>query len=392
MTRNVLLGIGLVALVAGVATAGMSRVWGTLILSNFFVFAIALCGIVLSGIQDLLGATWGRTIKRIHEGFSSFLPASLAIFAVFQICVLFNLADARDVYSWMNNPDSIAHFHGKNVWLTPKFFALRDLFAIGLLFLLTRWQLGLSTKRDLIFLAGDKEKSKIEANNARNKLRFWIAPILFIYALCFSLLAFDMLMSLSPTWFSTLWGGWLFAVMMQTHMATLLIVMFAMKKTKIGEVIARKQFHDVGKLMFGFTVFFAYLTFAHILTYWYGNMPEETEYFIERLNAPWFWIVVIAPFFSFVIPLYSLIFKAAKWTAKVTIPLASLILTAQWFLYVLIVMPTIDHHWSYAWLDVGGLCFIVGLAMTMFMLFARKNPMLGIGDDLLPQALEEHQS
>ena len=204
-------------------------------------------------------------------------------------------------------------------------------------------------------------------------------------------MGFDFLMSLSPLWFSTLWGGWLFAVMMQTLMASLLITLFMMKKTSIGEYIQRLQFHDTGKLMHGFTIFFAYLTYAHVLTYWYGNVPEETEYFIHRLHGPWLYIVMIAPLFNFVIPLFTLIFKAAKWTPSITIPLSLMILTAQWFVYMLVVMPeTGMKTLGLPWVELGGFALFLGIFLFTFSQFANKTPMLPLADPLLPEAYAEH--
>jgi hypothetical protein len=175
--------------------------------------------------------------------------------------------------------------------------------------------------------------------------------------------------------------------MMQTLCATLLITMFALKGTPIGQLIGRQQFHDVGKLMHGFTIFFAYLTYAHVLTHWYGNMPEETEYYLHRLHGPWFWIIVIAPIFSFVIPLFALLPKASKWTAAITIPVALSILGAQWFADMLIVMPEVTNSFGIPWIEVGTLLGFIGLFGTMFFRFAAKTPMVAIADPLLPQAL-----
>ena len=174
-------------------------------------------------------------------------------------------------------------------------------------------------------------------------------------------------------------------------MASLLITLFVMKKTSIGEYIQRLQFHDTGKLMHGFTIFFAYLTYAHVLTYWYGNVPEETEYFIHRLHGPWLWIVLIAPIFSFVVPLFTLIFKAAKWTPSITIPLSTVILIAQWFVYMLVVMPeTGIDHLGLPWVEVGGFLLFLGLFLFAFTRFAGKHPMLPVADPLLAEAYAEH--
>ena len=198
-------------------------------------------------------------------------------------------------------------------------------------------------------------------------------------------------MSLSPLWFSTLWGGWLFAIMMQTLMAASLLVMFSVRGTTFGAYIKRQQFHDVGKLMHGFTVFFAYLTYAHVLTYWYGNVPEETEYFLHRLHGPWLYIVLGVPLAAFVLPLYVLIFKAAKWTPQVAIPLSLIILVAQWFTFMLVVMPEIKGAAEGApWIEIGLFFGVFGLFAATFFWFSKRFPMLPIADPLLPEANSGH--
>jgi hypothetical protein len=255
------------------------------------------------------------------------------------------------------------------------------------------WQLRLSTGRDQLWVDGKDAEAHEKGEEVRVKTRFWSAPILIIFGIGFTFFVFDVTMSLAPLWFSTLWGGWHFAVMMQTLMASLLITMFIVKNTTfLGNYIKRQQFHDVGKLMHGFTAFFAYLTFAHVLTYWYGNMPEETLYFIKRIKGPWLFFVSIVPILAFVVPLYGLIFKASKWTSFVAIPLASLILFAQWCGYFVVVMPEVTDGSKllpFPWVEVGLFVGMAGAFVSTFLLFAKRHPMLAVADPLLAQALED---
>jgi hypothetical protein len=380
--------VGLTTLAIAFNQAEATRVWGALLFNMFFFFSIALGGVVICAMQDVIGATWGRPIRRLHEGFASFLPVAGIIMVIMFAAIKFDIADARNVYSWIKDPSLVAHIYGKGVWLQEHFMMIRCVVAIAVIIGLSRWQMNLGIKRDQHFIDGNQQKASAAAEHARDTLRYWSAPVLIAYAVLYTILCFDLLMSLSPLWFSTLWGGWLFAVMIQTLMAVSLIAMFALQNTNFGAYFGRQQFHDSGKLMHGFTVFFAYLTYAHVLTYWYGNVPEETEYFIHRLHGPWFYIVTIAPFFNFVIPLFALIFKSAKWTAIITIPLATMILIAQWATYMLIVMPDTAHAGlSFPWVELGGLALIVGLFLGSFARFGRKTPMLAIADPLLRDAI-----
>jgi hypothetical protein len=382
---------GVIALALGMTSGHHERVWGALLFNTFFFFAISLGGSAFSAMQDLIGAKWGRPIMRIHESFTSFLPVAAAIFLVIFICAKLDLAQARNVWTWIADPNVIHHFWGKRSWLTENFWIVRDVMAIFIILALARWQIGMKTARDRAFAAGHKEESIKLGLAVKDKLRYWSAPILVVYALMFSLLGFDLLMSLSPKWFSTLWGGWLFAIMMQTLMATLLISMWIFKGTNIGSVVKRQQFHDVGKLMHGFSIFFAYLTYAHVLTYWYGNMPEETEYFLHRLHAPWIYIVLGAPIVSFLIPLYAMIPKASKWTKMIGGPVAIGILVAQWSTYMLVVQPEVvkASDMNLPWIEVGLFFGVFGLFLMSIFFFGRRNPMVALADPLLKEALAE---
>jgi hypothetical protein len=381
--------IGLVTFFVALYGGHGTRAWGSYLFNLFFFFSIALGGIAFSGMQDVIGALWGRPVMRLHESFSSFLPVGAIAFVVFFICILAKVGAADQVYRWIREPEMLDHFWGKKDWLKPGFMVARDVFALAVILMLSFWQLKTKMAPDLALMKGDKQKAMEMGLESKAKLRYWSAPILVCYAFAFSLLAFDLTMSLAPTWFSTLWGGWSFAIMMQTLMASLLIFMYALRRTAIGQLIRRQQFHDVGKLMHGFTIFFAYLTYAHVLTYWYGNMPEETEYYIHRLHGPWLGILIVAPLFSFVLPLFGLIPKASKWTAGFTLPLCASILFAQWLTNLVVVIPEVADGatWRLPWVEVGMFLGFLGAFLAAIFAFGKRYPMVAIADPLLQESL-----
>lgn len=387
--------LGVAAMAGGFALGEGTRVWGAYLFNLFFFFSISLGAMALSTIQDVVGATWGRPIRRIQEGFGAFVPLGALLFTVFILAIAFNIGGAGRVYKWIANPSMLDHFWGKNFWLQPNFMYVRVIAILAVITLLVFWQLRKTLGRDRLWMEGRHEEAAYEGDRVKFLTRYWGAPILIVFGFGFTWFCFDVTMSLSPLWLSTLWGGWQFAVMMQTLMGSLLIVMFALQHTTVGSFIKRQQFHDVGKLMHGFTVFFAYLTFAHVLTYWYGNVPEETEYFIHRLHGPWLYFVLAIPLMAFVIPLYSLIFKSAKWTAYVTIPIASLILLGQWLTYLIIVMPEVVNPENFMnplpFVEIGLFLGMFGLFLGTFIWFAKRFPMLPIADPLLAEAVHgEH--
>ncbi len=382
--------LGLVGVGVGAAMFDPVRVWGAVLMNVFFFFSIALGGLAFGAMQDVISAVWGRPIRRLHESFGAFLPVAAITFAIFLLCVLLEIGSAHKVYRWIANPGLVAGFYGKEFWLQKQFMVVRDLAAIIVLCALAFWQMRQLLARDQAFVAGDQGQAAVLAKSVRARLQYWSAPLLIVYALIFSLLAFDLMMTLSPLWFSTLFAGWMFAIMMQTLCATLLIMMFALRHSSIGSVMQQQQFHDVGKLMHGFTIFFAYLTYAHVLTYWYGNVPEETEYFLHRMHAPWIYLVLGAPIFSFVIPFFSLIFKVSKWTAAITIPICVSILAAQWVAILLVVMPEVVDaaKWHFPVVELGTFFLFLGLFLASIMWFGKRYPMVPVADPLLIEALE----
>ena len=381
--------LGLSIFFVAVTTGQQTRAWGSFLFNLMFFFSLSLAGVAFGSMQDIIGAKWGRPVKRLHESFSAFLPYAVCSFFVFFFCIRFQLLGAHEVYSWIKDPHLLHSFPGKKDWLTRDFMLIRDVFALLIILFLSKWHIDQTVRGDFSLLEGKKAEAKSQAKASVEKLRYWSAPVLCLHSLCFSLICFDLTMSLAPTWFSTLWAGWSFAIAMQTLFAVLLICMFCLKATKVGAFIARDQFHDIGKLLHGFTVFFAYLTFAHVLTYWYTNIPEETSYFLTRLEAPWIYLVVLSPFLSFVFPFFTLIPKVSKWTYSITVPVALVVIVAQWINYLLIVMPEVSapKNWFFPWVELGGFIGFLGLFLFSLSLFTNKIPLLNISDPLLEESL-----
>lgn len=383
--------IGLAALIFGFVKDPV-RTWGAILTNNIFFMYIALGGLILSSIQDTIGATWGRPIKRIMEAFGTFFTASATISIVFLVCIKLKLLGAGEVYKWIANPSMLDHFPGKNVWLTQDFFIIRNIISLAIMLVLVQWSRKQNSLADHAFLSGKLNEAEQLGNLAKDRLRFWSGPVLFAYGLLFTFFATDFTMSLSPLWFSTLWGGWSFAVLMQSLLAFTLILLYFFKKASFGAFISRSQFHDVGKLLHGFTAFWGYLTFSHILTYWYGNVPEETEYFIHRLHQPWMGMLIAVGIMAFVIPLFALIPKKAKWTFGLSFPIALCVLVAQWLMHLIVVQPEVvkdPSSFGVPLVEIGVfLLFAAGFTYRVYS-YGRKNMMVSLADPLLQKYLAE---
>ena len=381
--------IGAGSFVFGLTSGDPTRAWGSFLINLFFFFCISLGGVVFGSMQDLVGAVWGRGIKRSHEAFGAFLPIAGLLFTFYFICIQFGMLGADQVYSWIVDPHILDHFPGKNVWLQKEFMLIRDVVAVVLIVALCRWLVAQGLRNDHLLLSGKVEEAQKLGEQNRKTIRYWAAPVMVVLSVMFSLLTFDLTMSLAPTWFSTLWGGWNFAILMQSLMASIVWMMFLLRKTGVAPFIEQRHFHDIGKLLFGFTVFFAYLTYAHILTYWYGNVPEETSYFIVRLQKPWIQMIIWLMFGTFFIPFFSLIPKANKWTPGIVLPVATIVLVSQWMVWMLVVVPELvaADQWAGPWLEIGTFFGFAGLFLGSYFRFSSKHPMIPVSDPLLIESL-----
>ena len=159
-----------------------------------------------SAMQDVIGAHWARPIRRIQEGFGAFVPVAIGLFFLFLIVVAADLGGAKSVYSWIKDPSILNHFHGKDSYLQPHWMYIRVGIILLLFLWVSSWQFKMSLKRDQLMIDGQDEAAHAFAKEAKVKVRFWSAPILIIYGVGFTFLCMDLIMSLSPLWFSTLWG------------------------------------------------------------------------------------------------------------------------------------------------------------------------------------------
>ncbi|MGH7752171.1 MAG: hypothetical protein ACREN5_05100, partial [Gemmatimonadales bacterium] len=200
-----------------------------------------------------------------------------------------------------------------------------------------------------------------------------------IWALGFTVLAFDLIMSLALHWWSTLLGAFYFMGGLLNALA-FLAVLAAVLRRRMGleELLSPKQFHDLGKLVFGFTVFWAYLMWSQFLVIWYGNMPEETWFVFYRLWGVWRPVGVAVFLMAFVIPFVGLLGEKPKKNTGTFALFALISLLGVWLERYLLIVPSINHGAGPAFgvAEVGITAGYLGLFLLSFAWFARTFPII----------------
>ncbi|RMF18889.1 MAG: hypothetical protein D6761_01490 [Candidatus Dadabacteria bacterium] len=391
--------VGLAGWVAALFTDA-DAAWRAFVSNYFFWLGLALGGVMWSVAMRITNARWGRSLMRFAEGTAFYLPVAWVLFFV-----LVGGAWASHVYEWVHHP--IPH---KETWLNPVNVFARTTLYITLLVAVFMRYLYLSLKGDVrplkqanyasaFFqrLFGSATGGEDEWQAVQNRL-VRLSPLTgILYGLLVSLIAFDLLMSMEPFWYSTMFGGFIFMANMLAGMAFLgIICATVVRRGQLEAYIGKNQFWDVGKLMFAFTMVWTYLMWSQYLPIWYGNMPEEIGYVIKRTtgayeNLAWTILAMV-----WIVPWWILLPKTMKWQPKYLALAGVIICLGLWLMYWMIVIPSQFPHAPVApaeavypgWIDGVANLFFGGLFLASYGFFLRNVPVLPVGDPVFQDVLE----
>ena len=217
-------------------------------------------------------------------------------------------------------------------------------------------------------------------------------PATMLFALSLTFAAFDWIMSLEPAWFSTIFGVYFFATGVVSSYAVLILVTLALRKSgPLEGAVTIEHYHDLGKLMFGFNVFWAYIGFSQFMLIWYAALPEETTWYHNRWDhAPWASVSMVLLLGHFVFPFFWTISRNFKRNV------GRLKISAA----VLLVMHVVDMYWfvmpnylvgkdgfSFSWIDLACLCAVGGTYGALVFYRMTKFSLVPVGDPRLERSL-----
>jgi hypothetical protein len=215
------------------------------------------------------------------------------------------------------------------------------------------------------------------------------APGMILYALTVTFAAFDLLMSLTPHWYSTIYGVYYFAGCVLGFFA-LAPVLIAMLKRRgfLTRLVTPEHSHDLGKLMFGFVVFWAYIAFSQYLLIWYGNLPEETVWYSAREQGAWVWISVLLLLGHFVLPFLMLMSRYPKRKAATLVIGAVWLLIMHWVDVFYLVMPNVrTEGCPFRLMDLACFAGIGGLFLAVIFWRLGRTNLIPVNDPRLDEAL-----
>ncbi len=371
--------VGLGVFVVGLASSlalgrgDLRQLYFSWLVAFLYFLSIALGALFFVLIHYVSKAGWSTAVRRIAENAMSTLP----IFAALVVPVVIGMAE---LFPWTHAAEVAKDpvLLSKQPYLNTSFFLAR----LG--FYVVAWS-GLA----LYFSAASRRQDSTGDHAITRRLQMAAAPALFLFAISITFAAIDWIMSLDPHWYSTIFGLYYFAGAVVAAHAFIAIVTVGLHRSGlVTGVFTTDHFHDLGKLLHGFTVFWTYIGFSQFFLIWYANIPEETIWFRHRLAGSWKTVTILLAFGHFVIPFFAIMARTVKRNPTL------LRLGAIWMLamhYVdlhWLVMPNLHEHGVapslldlVTWLAVGG-AFVATFGFNL-----TRAALVPIRDPRLPESL-----
>ncbi len=317
------------------------------LMGYMLVLGLSLGSLALVMIHQLSGGEWGIVIRRSSGAAARVLPVLTVLF----LPIVFGMHN----YEWMH--EEAAHdpiLQKKAAYLNQNFFLVRAAFYFlvwnTMAFLLSKWSL---------------EQDRTGDPALTRKMQRLSGGGVLLGGLCVTFASFDWMMSLTPHWFSTIYGMLVLIGQLLASVAFQVVMLVWLSKRKpMNAVLQPVQLHDLGNLMLAFTMVWAYFSFSQYLIIWAGNLPEEIDWYMHRLFTGWKWIALALIVFHFACPFFLLLQRRIKRSPELIVKLAMAVMTVRIIDMFWLIAPDFHHDgFSVSWMDV-----VIPVSLFLFWL------------------------
>ncbi|PIQ20043.1 MAG: quinol:cytochrome C oxidoreductase [Cytophagales bacterium CG18_big_fil_WC_8_21_14_2_50_42_9] len=408
-----MIGLGLVLLIVGIfitmsssghhggehgeaaAAAGehgvtwVNRLMANLWLNNVYLTGIAVVGLFFTAVQYVAYAGWSVPLKRILLSLTAYLPlGGIVMLLVFLLPILFG--GHNPLFHWTDhelfeagNPKYDPIIAGKSGFLNIPFYVIRTIVYFGAWIFFAYWLRKQSLEEDLNGGLTYYHKS----------IRI-SAMFLVVFGVTSSMSAWDWVMSIDTHWFSTLFGWYVFSSWFVSGLAATTLTAIYLKQAGFLKIVNANHLHDLGKFIFGFSIFWTYLWFSQFMLYWYANIPEEAIYFMERLggyNDHYTWILFFNLFINFAFPLLALMTRDAKRQTIMLKIVCIAILFGHWMDFYLMIMPgTMRGDSGFGLMEIGTMLLFLGAFLTLFTRKLSSASLVPVNHPFLEESMHHH--
>jgi hypothetical protein len=388
------IGIGMSLMLSGVDFKRFSFIY----LTNYlFLLSIVVGCLFFVTIMHLTRAGWSVTVRRIAELYAACITPMFLLFLPILIPVF---AGQNTVYSWVEGGWSVHDAAAaaeiatlevaerppleelKHAYLNSRFFTIRTVLYF-LVWSAMAW----------FFLRTSLKQDKTGEKRLTSRMQAFAAPLMIVFAAVLVFSSFDFEMSLSPLWFSTMFPVYFFAGAVGSALATICLTALWLQRTgRVTDEITIEHYHDLGKLMFAFVVFWGYIAFSQFLLIWYANIPEETFWYDIRINYDgWRGLSILLLVGHLFIPFLVMMGRTFKRNKTLMACACIYMLVMHWVDHYWLVMPEYNpsgHEFIFNPLvDLSCTIGMVAVFIAMFCLIARNHPLVPLQDPRLGEAL-----
>ncbi len=355
-----LVGLGALAFLLGIAGGAGRRTWAIFLVNLIFWSGLAATGPAVAGMIEVTEGRWGARLRRIATSTAAFMPVSFLLFLVL-------MTGLPVLYPWVTNP-----LPKKAAWLNPTFFILRTVVEVAALY----W---VSIRFARAVHASPAGPAEEPGRGERARLA---VILLILYGVVLSLLGYDLIMSLDPTWFSGLFGGYILVTALYSGFAFLTVLVGIRSMGRPTWIMPPKEVQDLAKLVFATSIFWMYFFWSQYLVIWYGNVPIETRFVIARFfEDPYRVLAWTAFFLGWLIPFGYLLGRLTgrpPESHRVLIGICCLSLLAIFIERIVLVFPSASvGHVGFGSVVVG-LLVTAGFGALFALSFLVFVPRLGL--------------
>jgi len=334
-----------------------------------FFLTLTLGAMFIVLLQYLTTAGWSVVIRRVPEVLMRNIPLMLVLF----IPIIFGM---HDLYHW-THLDAVAHDHLlqiKRPWLNQVFFFIR----IILYFFIWSWISKTFFKKSVLQDETGDHQLTLDLERSAS-----YSMILFALTLTFA--AVDLVMSITPHWYSTIFGVYIFAgAVLIAFSVTSLMYMYLRRKNLLKDIVTVEHYHDLGKLIYGFNIFWSYIAFCQFFLIWYASVPEETDFYLKHFEGSWTFVTILLCVGHFGIPF---VFFISRWLKRHLVYHACMVLWICFMHFVdlyWIIIPNVapdglDIHFMDITLFIGFSCIYFAMFfknLNKVCLIPKKDPRL----------------
>lgn len=358
------------------------RLYSNLWINNVYFTGLGVIGLFFVALQYAAQAGWSAGIKRIPEAFGAWLP-----FAFVLMLIVFLLGN-HTIFHWTHDylydesdPRFDSIIAGKRGYLNTPFYLIRMVVYFGIWYLMYRLIRKESLAEDVN--GGTKHYHKM--------VKYSTIFIVF-FAITSSTSAWDWTLSIDTHWFSTMYGWYNFASWFVSGLAAITLIVVLLRENGYIKIVSSEHLHDLGKFVFAFSIFWAYIWFGQFLLIYYANIPEESIYFLERLESdyysPFFFVTLILNFFF---PFLVLMTRDSKRHTIFLKIVCSVVLVGQWLNFYLMVTPGIlKENGGFGFLEIGTTLIYLSAFLFVVLSNLAKVPLVAKNHPMLEESIHHH--